>query len=33
VGLLFDVDIAEEALRLIKVDYEPLPAVFDAVER
>jgi 4-hydroxybenzoyl-CoA reductase alpha subunit len=27
-----DVDIAEEALRLIRVDYEPLPAVFDAVE-
>ena len=27
-----DVDIVEEALRLIKVDYEPLPAVFDAIE-
>jgi 4-hydroxybenzoyl-CoA reductase alpha subunit len=27
-----DLDIAEEALRLIRVDYEPLPAVFDAVE-
>ena len=27
-----DVVTAEEALRLIKVDYEPLPAVFDPIE-
>ncbi|MDP2727453.1 MAG: molybdopterin-dependent oxidoreductase, partial [Dehalococcoidia bacterium] len=27
-----DEDIAEEALRLIRVEYEPLPAVFDPVE-
>ena len=27
-----DLDTAEEALRLIKVDYEPLPAVFDPLE-
>src|SRR4030042_3994568 len=27
-----DVDIAEEALRLLKGDYEPLPAVLDAGE-
>src|SRR3989304_3677044 len=27
-----DKDIAEEALELIKVDYEPLPAVFDPAE-
>ena len=27
-----DLDTAEEALRLIRVDYEPLPAVFDPIE-
>lgn len=27
-----DEDVAEEALRLIRVEYEPLPAVFDALE-
>jgi xanthine dehydrogenase molybdenum-binding subunit len=27
-----DPDIAEEAISLIKVDYEPLPAVFDPIE-
>jgi 4-hydroxybenzoyl-CoA reductase alpha subunit len=27
-----DLDTAEEALRLIRVDYEPLPAIFDPIE-